>query len=224
MKARAYGQFCGLARALEIVGERWAVLIVRDLLVGPKRFTDLHRGLPKIPTNILAARLKELEGAGVVRRRVLPRPASSVIYELTEYGAELEDVLIRLGRWGAKLLDMPRPEEIVTVDSLVMAMRSTFHPEAARGLHAGYELRVGDVVLHARVDDGKLKAAAGPLQAPDLVIEAGPAIKDLMSGTIGPAEAIENGSVHLTGDAALLTRFAEIFRIEAMPANAHALH
>jgi DNA-binding HxlR family transcriptional regulator len=222
MKARAYGQFCGLARALEIVGERWAVLIVRDLLVGPKRFTDLHRGLPKIPTNILAARLKEFEGAGVVRRRVLPRPASSVIYELTEYGAELEDVVIRLGRWGAKLLDMPRPEEIVTVDSLVMAMRSTFHPEAARGLHAGYELRVGDIVLHARVDDGKLKAAAGPLQAPDLVIEAGPAIKDLMSGTIGPAEAIENGSVHLKGDAALLTRFAEIFRIEAMPASAPA--
>jgi DNA-binding HxlR family transcriptional regulator len=222
MKPRAYGQFCGLARALEIVGERWAVLIVRDLLVGPKRFTDLHHGLPKIPTNILAARLKELESAGVVRRRVLPRPASSVIYELTEYGAELEDVIIRLGRWGAKLLDMPRPEEIVTVDSLVMAMRSTFHPEAARGLHAGYELRFGEIVLHARVDDGKLQAAAGSLQAPDLVIEAGPAIKDLMSGTIGPAEAIENGSVHLTGDAALLTRFAEVFRIEAMPANAPA--
>ncbi|MGZ3504775.1 MAG: winged helix-turn-helix transcriptional regulator [Vulcanimicrobiaceae bacterium] len=218
MKARAYGQFCGLARAIEIVGERWAVLIIRDLLVGPKRFTDLHHGLPKIPTNVLTARLKELEAAGVVRRRVLPRPAGSVIYELTEYGMELEDVVVGLGRWGAKLLDEPRPGEIITVDSITMAMRSTFHPEAARGLHAGYELHFGDIVIHASVDDGKLEAGAGPLPAPDLIIEAGPAIKDLMAGAIGPTEAVENGVVRLTGNADLLTRFAEIFRIEPMPA------
>lgn len=222
MRARAYGQFCGLARALEIVGERWAVLIVRDLLVGPKRFTDLHRGLPRIPTNVLAARLRELEGAGVVRRRVLPRPAGSVIYELTEYGAELEDVVVRLGRWGAKLLNEPRPDEIITEDSLVMALRSTFHPEAARGLHARYELHFGDIVIHARIDKGKLQAAAGPLPKPDLIIEAGPAIKELMAGAISPSEAIENGSVHLTGDADLLTSFAQIFRIEPMPASAPA--
>ncbi|MGZ3508963.1 MAG: winged helix-turn-helix transcriptional regulator [Vulcanimicrobiaceae bacterium] len=218
MKARAYGQFCGLARAIEIVGERWAVLIIRDLLVGPKRFTDLHHGLPKIPTNVLTARLKELEAAGVVRRRVLPRPAGSVIYELTEYGMELEDVVVGLGRWGAKLLDEPRPGEIITVDSITMAMRSTFHPEAARGLHAGYELHFGDIVIHASVDDGKLEAGAGPLPAPDLIIEAGPSIKDLMAGAIGPTEAVENGVVRLTGNADLLTRFAEIFRIEPMPA------
>jgi DNA-binding HxlR family transcriptional regulator len=223
MKPRAYGQFCGLARALEVVGERWAVLIVRDLLVGPRRFTDLHRGLPKIPTNVLAARLKELEAAGVVRRRVLPRPSSSVIYELTEYGAELEDVLIRLGRWGAKLLDEPRSEEIITVDSMVMAMRSTFHPDAARGLHAGFELHFGDIVIHARVDNGKVRAAAGALPAPDLIIEAGPAIKELMTGAIGPAEAIKSGTVRLKGNAKLLTRFAEIFRIEPMPATAGAV-
>ena len=220
MKARAYGQFCGLAKGLEVVGERWAVLIVRDLLVGPKRFTDLRRGLPKIPTNVLAARLKELEGAGVVRRRVLARPEGSVIYELTEYGMELEDIVIRLGRWGAKLLDEPLPNEIVTVDSMVMAMRSTFHPDAARGLRAGYELRLGDIIIHARVDDASLEASAGPLPQPDLIIEAGPGIKDLMSGEISASEAIESGIVHLTGDAELLTRFAEIFRIEPMPASA----
>jgi DNA-binding HxlR family transcriptional regulator len=222
MKARAYGQFCGLARALEIVGERWVVLIVRDLLVGPKRFTDLRSGLPKIPTNVLASRLKELEAAGVVRRRLLPRPAGSVIYELTEYGAELEDVVIRLGRWGAKLLDQPRADEIITEDSMVMAMRSTFHPESARGLRAGYELHFGDIVIHARVNGGKVDVAAGPLPSPDLVISAGPGIKDLMTGAIGPADAIKNGIVHLTGDPQLLTRFAEIFRIEPMPASAAA--
>jgi len=222
VRVRAYGQFCGLARALEVIGERWAVLIVRDLLVGPKRFTDLLHGLPRIPTNVLAARLKELEGAGVVRRRVLPRPAASIIYELTEYGAELEDAIVMLGRWGAKLLDEPRSDEIITEDSMVMALRSTFHPEAARKLRANYEFRFGDIVVHAKVDKGKIKVAAGPLPKPDVIISAGPAIKDLMSGTISPSQAIKNGSVRLKGNPNLLTRFAEIFRIEPMPTDAEA--
>jgi DNA-binding HxlR family transcriptional regulator len=137
MTTRVYGQYCGFARALEVVGERWAFLIVRDLLVGPKRFTDLHRGLSGIPTNVLTARLKELERGGVVRRRLLPRPAASIIYELTPYGLELEDVVCRLGRWGAKSLGTQRCEEIVTADSLVMAMRSTFRPEAAKNRRVG---------------------------------------------------------------------------------------
>ncbi len=217
MKARAYGQYCGLARALEVIGERWAVLIVRDLLVGQKRFTDLHRGLPKIPTNVLAARLRELETAGVIERRVLPRPAGSIVYGLTQFGLELEEAVMSLGRWGAKLLDAPRHEEIVTTDSMVMAMRSTFHANAARGVHAAYELHFGDVVIHAIVDDGKVEACAGPLAKPDLVIEAGPAIKDLMSGAVSPREAIAKRMVHLVGDASLLTKFSKIFRIEPMP-------
>lgn len=217
MSTRAYGQFCGFARALEIVGERWALMIIRDLLVGPKRFTDLHRGLPGIPTNVLTARLKEFEEAGIVRRRALPRPERGVVYELTSYGTQLEDTVVHLGRWGAKLLCEPRPDEIVTPDSLIMALRSTFRREAARKLHVGYELRLGEIVLHARIDDGKIEAGAGPLTAPDLIIEAGPGIKFLMSGEMSPAEAIANGTVHLTGDARLLERFAEIFRIDPMP-------
>ncbi len=214
---RAYGQYCGLARGLELVGERWALLVVRDLLVGPKRFTDLHRGLPGIPTNILTARLKELEQAGVVRRRVLPRPAGSIVYELTEYGMELEDVVIQLGRWGAKSLGLPRPNEIITVDSLIMALRSTFRPQAARGLHASYELHVGEIVLHARIDDGKLEVAGGPLPEADLIIEAGPAIRALMAGELGPADAIATGQVHVTGNRELLTRFVEVFPIGPPP-------
>jgi DNA-binding HxlR family transcriptional regulator len=218
MSKRAYGQFCGLARAVEVVGERWALLIVRDLLVGPRRFTDLRRGLPRIPTNILADRLRELEEAGVVRRRILPRPAGAVVYELTEYGAELEEVVLGLGRWGARRLGDPRPDEIVTVDSLVMALRTTFQPEAARGLRVGYELRMGPVVLHARIDDGALAAGAGPLPDADLVVEAGPALRALMAGELTPAEAIASGGVKLTGDPALLDRFAELFRIGPTPA------
>src|ERR1700730_15090778 len=99
---RTYADPCGLARALELVGERWALLVVRDLVLGPKRFTDLRRGIPRIPTNILSARLKELEAGCVVPPRRLPRPAAGVAYELTEYGHELEDVILRLGLWGAK--------------------------------------------------------------------------------------------------------------------------
>ena len=102
MGRRTYGQSGGLAQALEIIGERWALLIVRDLLEGPRRFTDLRSGLPRIATNVLSARLKQLETAGVVRRRVLPRPDGSVVYELTDYGRELEDVVDSLARWGAR--------------------------------------------------------------------------------------------------------------------------
>lgn len=190
------------------------MLIVRDLLVGPKRFTDLHRGLAGIPTNVLTARLKELEEAGVVRRRVLPRPSASIIYELTDYGMELEDVVVHLGRWGAKSLGDPRCDEIVTADSLIMAMRTIFHPEAARKIRASYELRLGEIVIHVRIEGAKLTVAEGPLPGADLVIETGPAIKELLSGETTPAQAIANGSVRVRGNPDLLERFVAIFRIE----------
>ncbi|HEY6326365.1 MAG TPA: helix-turn-helix domain-containing protein [Candidatus Cybelea sp.] len=213
MANRAYGQYCGLARAVEILGERWGLLIVRDLLVGPKRFTDLQRGLPGIPSNVLTSRLKELEAANVVTRRVLPRPARSIVYELTEYGKELEDAVIRFGRWGAKSLGEPHPGEIVTPDSMAMALRSTFRPDAAGGVSAGYELRLGDVVVSARVHDGTVEAAAAPLPGADCVIEAGPGIRAVMAGEMTPKEAIENGVVRVSGKRRLFDRFAEMFRI-----------
>jgi DNA-binding HxlR family transcriptional regulator len=215
--SRSYGQFCGFARALELVGERWALLVVRDLVLGPKRFTGLRRGLPRIPTNILSARLKELEDAGIVRRRVLPRPATGVVYELTEYGQELEDIVLRLGLWGARSLGDPRPEDIVTTDSLILALRATFLPEAARELRASYELRLGPIVVHASVDHGILEAGEGPLAAPDLVIETEAAFRPLLAGELTPGEAIESGGVRLNGDPSLLTRFVEAFRIPPAP-------
>lgn len=213
MSKRVYGQFCGFARALELVGERWALLIVRDLLVGPKRFTDLRAGLPRIPTNVLSNRLKELEEGGVVQRRILPRPQQSVVYELTERGAALEETVLALGRWGAKLLDQPREGEIVTPSSLIMALRTTFHPEAARDTTSSYELRLGPICIHARLSRGKLDVGEGPLPDADLVIESGPAIRALMAGEMEPQDAIANGLVKLAGPAALLHQFAAIFRI-----------
>jgi DNA-binding HxlR family transcriptional regulator/putative sterol carrier protein len=220
LSARTYGQFCGVARALELVGERWALLIVRDLLVGPRRFTDLRQGLPRIPTNVLADRLKELEQSGIVRRRVLPRPAASVVYELTEYGSRLEDVVLPLGLWGAQSLGEPRAEDIITADSMVMALRTTFRPEHARGLRQSYELRLGEIVLSARIDDGTLIVAEAALPDADLVIEAGPGLKALMTGEMTADEAIASGGVHLTGAPELLAQFAELFHIPSRDSRA----
>lgn len=213
MSARRYGQFCGVTRALEIVGERWALLIIRDLLVSPKRFTDLRQGLPRIPTNILSTRLKELEEAAVVRRRVLPRPSGAVVYELTEYGQELDGIVMALGRWGAQRLGEPGPEDIVTEDSMIMAMRSTFHPEAAVGRNVRYQLNLGQIVIHMDIDNGNLTVGSGEGPDRDVVIEAGPAIKALMAGEITPDEALADGSVKVTGDPDLLKQFAETFYI-----------
>jgi DNA-binding HxlR family transcriptional regulator len=211
---RAYGQYCGLARALELVGERWALLIVRDLLVGPKRFSDLQRGLPKIPSNILTARLKELEDAGVIRRRLEPRPSKGVFYELTDGGRGLEDAVIALGRWGAQRLGDPRPGEIVTEDAMVIALRATFRPEAAGRTRASYELRLGNVVFNAQVANGSASVAPGPLPKADLIIETGPAIRLLLAHEMTPEQALRKKLVRITGDPKLLDRFVRMFRIE----------
>jgi DNA-binding HxlR family transcriptional regulator len=219
--SRGYGQYCGLARALELVGERWALLIVRDLLVGPRRFTDLRKGLPRIPTNVLSDRLKELEADGVVQRRVLPRPASATVYELTAYGAQLEDAVLRLGTWGAQSLGEPRPGEIMTPDSMTIALRSTFVAAAARSRQIVYELRLGPIVLNAGIDDGKLQVAEGPATRADLVIETQSALKQLFEGTLTPDEALQSGLVRIQGDPALLDAFVTLFHIPSHRETQH---
>jgi DNA-binding HxlR family transcriptional regulator len=198
---------------MEILGERWAMLIIRDLLVGPKRFSDLQRGLAGIPSNILTARLKELEEGGVIQRRILPRPHGGVAYELTPEGLELERAVIELGRWGAKRLGDPRPDEIVTEDSMVMALRTTFRPEAAKGVKARYELHLGDIVLHAVVQNGRAAIDKGPLDKPDLVINAGPGIRQVMAQEISPDEALKKKIAGISGDRKLFAQFAQMFRI-----------
>lgn len=213
MPGRTYGQYCGFSRALELVGERWALLIVRDLLVGPKRFSDLQRGLPGIPSNILTARLKELEEAEIVRRRLMPRPSGAVVYELTEAGRALEEPVISLGRWGAKRLGEPRAGETVTEDSIAAALLSTFRPEAASRANVSYELRLGEVVVHAQVRNRTVTVGRGPLPKADLIIEAGPGIRALMAREITPEEALKKKIVRVIGDPKLLALFAKLFQI-----------
>ncbi|MET8866071.1 winged helix-turn-helix transcriptional regulator [Nonomuraea sp. NPDC004580] len=214
MASREYGQFCGLARAMEMVGERWSMLIIRNLLIGPQRFTDLHKGLPAIPTNILSTRLKQLEEAGLATRRALPHPERAVVYELTDYGRDLEPALIALGRWGARTLTEPRPGELITAESVAMSFHTTYRPETAQKITAGYEIRMSDITLRLQITQGKLTVGIGPHPSPDLVIErlTGHPIRELMSGAKTPDDVLRDGSVRTEGDPALLDRFAEMFR------------
>ncbi|MGH3756325.1 winged helix-turn-helix transcriptional regulator [Actinophytocola sp.] len=214
----AYGQYCGLARAAEMIGERWGLLILRDLLVSPKSVTELRMGLPRISADLLAMRLREMEFSGVVRRQDPTRDLDQAVYELTEYGRSVEDVLLALSRWGAMTLATPRPEDIVTEDSLVVALRSTFRPEAARELTVGFELRVDGNVVHAVVDHGNLTVNAGPLPGADVIVELGTVLKGMLSGAVDIADAIATGQVTVTGDAALLDTFVELFQLPSAPA------
>ncbi|MEJ7839142.1 MAG: helix-turn-helix domain-containing protein [Thermomicrobiales bacterium] len=218
---RTYGQYCGVVRALEMVGERWGLLIVRDLLVGPRRYTDLRNGLPKIPTNILAARLKEMEESGVIRRRILPRPASSVVYELTEYGLELESVMLELGRWGAQSLGELKDGEIVTLDSMIMALRTTFQQSSAVGLHLRYQFHFGPIEIHTVIDDGSIEVEAGPIDDPHAVFHIHGPVNLVMDGSITAEQALESGMLTLDGSAEDLDRFANLFRIgpKSLPAS-----
>ncbi len=225
MSTRTYGQFCGLARALEIIGERWSLLIVRDLVLGPKRFTELQAGLPRIPASTLSARLNELEQSGVLRRRLLPQLDAAVVYELTEYGSELDQIVLDLGLWGARSLGQPAPEDVFTLDAAILSLYTTFQSEKAKGTHATYELRYpGEMVLHAIIEDGALKVADGAHPGADATIEPlGPFIKDLLSGELSAADAVRTGKIRVEGAFEYLELFTRLFHIPAAPQVSHGI-
>jgi DNA-binding HxlR family transcriptional regulator len=219
MTTRTYGQFCGLARALEIIGERWSMLVVRDLVLGPKRFTELQQGLPKIPPSMLSARLNELEQHGVVRRRVLAQLDAGVVYELTEYGSELDQIVLDLGLWGARSLGYPSPGDVFTMDSAILSLYTVFQADAALGVQLNFELRHGgDMTVHALIENGAIKVAEGSHPDADLVIEPqGTALIDLFTGQLSASEAIRSGKIRIEGEPARLELFTRLFRIPAAP-------
>ena len=201
---RSYDDPCGVARALDAVGERWALLVVRDLLHGPKRFSDLVAGLPGISQNVLSQRLRDLEAAGVVARRTLGPPSGARVYELTDAGAELRDVVVALARWGSR---EPRVAgAALGVDALALALETTFDAVAAGDLRAVIALRPGDDRLVARVGDGRFTLVRGEPDAPDAVITAGAAE---LQGVVFGGAPLPAGAV--TGDRALADRFVRLF-------------
>ena len=208
---RKFDQYCPVAHALSLVGERWSLLIVRELLHGPKRYTDLTHGLPGIGTNILAARLRDLEEAGVVQKRTLPPPAASTVYELTEYGAGLREALYALARWGARTIGPPGPDDELYPEWGVNALPALFNAEAARGLTETYVLVVDGDAFTARVVNGALEPSMGTADDADVVVEMDmETFFGLASGELAPREAVKSGRARLQGDVEALERCFQV--------------
>jgi DNA-binding HxlR family transcriptional regulator len=219
---RTYGDGCAIAHGLDLVGERWALLVVRELLLGPKRFTDLKRGLPNASPNVISERLRELERAGVVKRDKLPPPAGSRVYELTDWGRELEDFVMSLGRWGARSPSLPR-DAPVGADSTVLALRARFDPDAAKGLRAVYELRFGDDRFRIAVSDEQIEVARGGADHPDAMIDSVP---DTLAAVLWDgrplADAQRAGQLRIEGDQAAVERLVRLFPVPEPAAAAAA--
>jgi DNA-binding HxlR family transcriptional regulator len=197
---RSYGDSCGIARALDAIGERWALLVVRELLLGPKRFTDLRAGLPRIGPDMLAARLRELEDAGLVAQRRLPPPAARTVYELTEYGRDLEPVLHALGRWGSRrpLRQDPPP---LSPDAAVVAMQTMFEPDPA-ARPSLIALRLDGSEFSLRVDANRLVATAATAEAdPAATVETDPGtLSAVLWHGLDIDQAIAEGRLTIDGD------------------------
>ena len=198
-RTRAKLDGCGIAHASDLLGQRWALLVVRELLLGPKRFTDLRAGIPDISPNVLGQRLRELEETGIVARRRLAPPAAAQVYGLTAWGRELEPAVLALGRWASGSPSFPRDAEMGP-DSLVLALKSTFDPAKAGGLEASYELRLGEIPFNISVKGGQFEAERGEAKDADATIRADPnAIASVVFGGNRLGKALENGEVAVEG-------------------------
>jgi DNA-binding HxlR family transcriptional regulator/putative sterol carrier protein len=208
---RKYEDACAVAHGLELVGERWALLVVRELLLGPKRFTDLLSGLPGASPDVLTQRLRELTGAGVVHRRRLPPPAASWVYELTNWGAELEPIVLRLARWSSRSPGM-RYDAPIGVDSVVLSLKALFDGPAAEGFSATLGLRLGDQAFRLVIDDGRLEVSRGDPEPADAVLDTDQATLLALLRTERPlAEMRDAGSLRLAGDLDVVERFRRLF-------------
>jgi DNA-binding HxlR family transcriptional regulator len=207
---RTYGDPCGIARALDLVGERWALLVVRELLLGPKRFTDLRVGLSHVGPDVLAQRLRELEQAGVVQRAKLPPPAGARVYELTDWGRQLEPVVLALGRWGSQAPFPPERGEL-GVDSMVLALKTVFSPERAKSLRdQTFELRLGETPFAVRVGEAALQATRGTATDPVAIIATEPGV---LQDVLWHDRPVRAGELDIDGDRRAGERFLGLFPI-----------
>jgi DNA-binding HxlR family transcriptional regulator len=210
--AKSYHQYCPVAHALDLVGERWSLLVVRELLHGPLRYSDLHERLPGCGTNILAARLKQLEASGIVEKHRLPPPAASTVYELTNYGARLRRVVQELARWGVRSLGAPSPDEEFEPGWLIAALEAVTEPVPGWP-EVSVEFRIADEI--ASICDGS--AQRGAAEAPDAVVSADPVgFYNLFVG--GDLDA-----VHIDGDSGAVRQVVETAALHDLPAAAAAV-
>lgn len=217
MAKRSYDQYCPLACALDLLGERWTLLIVRDLLLGPKRYGDLHRGLPGLATDLLTERLRALEEAGIVQRRELPPPAAATVYELTDRGRQLEEPVASLARFGLGLLDMPpSPDMAPQPEHLGLLLRSLFRPDAAPRKPETWVIEGGGAKLALTLSQEGLEVQPGaddlPHEPTARFIGQVPAIFGLVVGRLDVPAAIADGSLKVDGDERALDRLQAAFQ------------
>lgn len=197
--SRTYGDACGIARALDVVGERWALLVVRELLLGPQRFTDLRRALPAASSNLLTDRLRELENRDVVRRRRLPPPAASGVYELTDAGRALEPILAALGGWGLRFPPPPAPAHL-SATSVLLFLRGSRHPDP-QAPPATYRFELGEQVWTVRTRDGRVHIEAGAPAHADACLRTDPStLNALLDDPMSLPSVLAAGKAAVSGD------------------------
>jgi DNA-binding HxlR family transcriptional regulator len=228
MPKRSYEQYCPLACTLDLLGERWTLLIVRDLIAGPKRYTDLRRGLPGVATDLLTERLRTLEGAGLVARRELPPPAAVTVYELTPRGHELEQALLGLARFGLGLVSgTPSADDPPPPDRFGLLLRVLFDPDGAPAQAETWAFDRGDAQLAITVSGDGFRVHPGldelPQEPSARFIANVPTVYDLLVGRLEPSEALETERLRVEGDQGALLRMRAAFPApasDAMPAAA----
>ncbi len=209
---RSYNQQCGIAAALDVIGDRWSLLVLRDLLLGPLRFGDLAEGMPGLGTNTLTARLKQLEAAGVIERRLLPLPGRGTVYELTDYGRELQPILMALGRWGTQSMGR-LPGDAASRSRWLVGAMPAFHDDSQQVARpTTWELRLTDGTFTVHADGADVAVAAGAPDDPDLVITTtDDVLHALLSRRLTAAEAVATQAVTLDGHAPALGRLVKLF-------------
>jgi DNA-binding HxlR family transcriptional regulator len=210
---RSYGDPCGLARGLDVIGERWAALVVRDLLLGPKRFNDLLGGLPGVSPNVLSQRLRDLIGRGVVLRRELGKPTRVHLYELTEWGQALEPILLQLGQWGSQV--RPVPEGDLGIDSLLLGIKASVDPARAADLRGVYEFRIDTDTYLVEVDDAvRIRRDLVPERPDATLVTDIDTLRSVFYQEITLAAATESGTLRLTGDAQATRRLTSLLLVQ----------
>lgn len=227
---RSYGDACGITRALDLIGERWAIPVVRELILGPRRYSDLAAALPGVSTNILGSRLKDLTETGIARKRRLGPPAAVTVYELTAWGAQLEPILIQLGAWAAHT-PADLEEQAFSVTSFALSLRTTFDADVGSETDLHLWFLLGDEVLDARVERGTFRIerlldadAASPHAPghPTRIISDAKTVGAIVHAGADPAEAVSWGTLRVDGPADVLPAFARCFTLPAPPMEGHS--
>lgn len=211
VRPRSYGDACAAAHALDLLGERWAILVIRELMLGPRRFTDLRHGLPGISANVLTQRLEGLEAARILRRATLEPPLRASVYELTTWGREVEPIIQALGRWGARSPHHDRAHAF-SAASLVLSLRTLFDPERAQGFKKRVGLRIDGESFVARVKKGRFSIERGELAGCDCVLSArAPVLAAVIYEGVCARQLAAEGRLGLEGDAGIAEKFARLF-------------